>query len=868
MRIKLRPILLSAVVALGINSNAQTLTIDANERGDVISETLYGIFFEEINHAGDGGLYAELVANRSFEKNTKNGSALEYWSRYNGSTITAITSKTTDMINSAQERCAKITTTDADQGILNSGYKGINIVNGREYKLNLFAKADEAGATMTVKLLAADKTTVLGEATIGELTTEWKKFSVNVTATGDADRGTMAITVDKASTFYLDVVSLFPPTFKNRENGMRVDMAEALADLHPAFMRFPGGCYVEGLKNTNSYDKDCHYEWKKTIGAIEERPGHFNNNWGYEVTDGMGVMEYLQFCEDLGAAPLYVTNIGIGHDWLVDVDNIDEYIQDALDFIEFCNGDETTTWGARRIALGHKEPFNLKYLEIGNENNPMSNDVTNGYYLRYKKFRKAIADKYPEIVFIGNGEWNGTAWNNAYKTDIVDEHYYNTPDFFINRYGLYDDASRTSHKRYVGEYAVTIDFGMVGNLRAALGEAVFMCGMERNSEAVAMCSYAPIYQNDDIPGWWATEMIHFNNHDLFRTPSYYIQKLFPTYLGHQNLNVTETGNTSASPIRVGVGSYLAAATYSDMKVTLADGTVLTPTYNSDGWTSNDSGTTSWTIADGSISQTDDTKTNQTNVFDTAFTSTSYTYELKATKNSGAEGFIIPFSYVDSENYCWLNVGGWGNTKTAIEQCIGGTRTVISTMTAQTITSGQEYAIKIVVDGTDVKAYIDDELICEATITTATQRMIYTAANISTDNDIIYLRIINPYDKECTVTVNIDNANLTTVSGEILSGDMNDENTWSTPTKVTPRKITDISAEENTITYTVPAYSANFINIGIDNVSDGISQRKITNENTKTSHKSGVYTLTGMRLPDEGNLSSGVYIKNGKIVVVK
>lgn len=849
---------------LAAGAEAQTLSIDAACRGDMISKNLYGIFFEEINHAGDGGLYAELVANRSFEKHTKNGIATEYWETVGGARMQIVTAASgEDMLNSAQGRAVKVTATAAGQGILNNGYKGINIVNGRTYKLSLFAKADTEGAELTATLLAADKKTVLGQVQLGGLTAQWKKYTATITATGNDPRGKLLLAVSGAATVYMDVVSLFPPTYKNRDNGMRPDLAEALRALNPSFMRFPGGCYVEGLLNDNSEGSDCHYEWKKTVGPIEERPGHFNNNWGYEITDGMGAYEYLQLCEDLGAEPLYVANIGIGHDWAHSINDLGEYIQDALDFIEFANGDKTTAWGRKRADMGHPEPFGLTLLEIGNENNPMGNDVADGYYLRYKQFHDAISAKYPYIKFIGNGEWNSTGWNKKYPADIVDEHYYSNPAFFVNRYNLYDNADRNAPKRYVGEFAVTENFGKVGNIEAALGEAVFMCGMEKNSEAVTMSSYAPIFQNDDLRGWWATEMIHFNNHDLFFTPSYYMQQLFPQYLGHQNMVVAETGNAMPKPVTVGVGSWLAGATYTDMTVTLADGTVITLGCNAADWQCNDPGTSSWTYAGGSITQTDAGKVNQTNVFARPFTAEKYTYEVKATKNSGAEGFIIPFSYADADNYCWLNVGGWGNTKTAIEQCAGGVRTVVGNMEPANIETGHQYTIRIEVDGSEVKTYIDGQLINEVSIMPLSQRMVYTAASISESADMVYLRVVNPYPDERSITVNMRNADVTGVEGVVVAGAKDDENSWSEPDRVKPAAISSFDTDGNTITYTVPPYSANFINISVKNVNaDPTAIGKCAVE--RSADRTGIYTLNGIRLPDKGNLARGFFVRGGKI----
>src|SRR5574344_1025127 len=644
-RIKSLLLTIMLVNAWTVTQAQINVNVNAGVYGDTISPTLFGIFFEELNHAGDCGLYAELVANRSFESNTTDKNYLDYWNKYGNATVSAVSSSDISMLNKVQLHAAKVIAYSAGTGIQNQGYKGINIVSGRAYKLTLFAKGATAGAVLTAKLLAADNSTVLGSVKLDSLTTEWKKYSVTITATGNAARGTLAITSGQAGTFYLDVVSLFPPTFKDRENGLRPDLAQTLEDLHPGFMRFPGGCFVEGQKRTYT-DGDGHYEWKNSIGAIEERAGHFNNVWGYEVTDGLGVMEYLQFCEDINAAPLYVTNIGIGHEWVHYYKDISSYIQDALDFIEFCNGDSTTTWGKKRIELGHKNPFNLRLLEVGNENNPMGNDTTDGYYLRYKQFYNAISTKYPYIQFVGNGSWNGDGWNTNYPVDIVDEHYYSYPEFFINRYHMYDNTSRKTHKHYIGEYAVTIDFGKVGDVNAALGEAVYMCGLEKNSEAVTMASYAPIFQNDDLPGFWPTEMIHFNNNSYFVTPSYYMQQLFPKYLGKYHVSVSETDNEQAGSYHVGVGTYLSNAVFSGMKVTYADGTTMVPSYTASNWTQNDTSLKTWTYGSSSIGQSDATKTGQWSTNNTALTSSTYTYELKAKKVSGTEGFVIPFNYVD------------------------------------------------------------------------------------------------------------------------------------------------------------------------------------------------------------------------------
>lgn len=868
-------ILCLCLIALATKAQVK-LTIDADTHKDELSDLQYGIFFEEINHAGDGGLYAELIANRSFESHLVNPTYLEFWDKYNGSTISSVSSTETTMLNSVQQHAVKVVATTAGDGILNNGYKGICIVSGSQYKLRLFAKGATAGTKLTVRLLGSDKTTVLGSTTLNALTTDWTKYEATITATGSDNYGTLAITADGTSTFYLDVVSLFPPTFNNRENGMRTDLAQMLADLHPAFMRFPGGCYVEGIKNSNCAD-NCHYEWKNAIGAIEERAGHLNNNWGYEVSDGMGAMEFLQFCEDIGAKPLYVTNIGIGHGWYQDADNLNDYIQDALDFIEFCNGDASTTWGAKRIALGHKDPFNLKLLEIGNENNPMlgaNEDPVHDYYYRYQQFYKAIHTTYPDIKFIGNTSWNGGGWVDSCKADYGDEHYYSNPAWFINHYTMYDGkTANESVKSYVGEYAVTSDYGTVGDLEAALGEGVFMQGMENNSRYVKMASYAPIFWNEDMNYGWTPDMIRFNTHTAFGTPSYYIQKLFPTYMGKYNVTIDETNNIKGESGNVGVGTWLSSATYSNLKITdnISGETLYADNIKNAGdWTKNVSGTT-WTNSNGTISQTDATIYNQTYVLDKTINTDNYTYEVDAVKNSGAEGFLIPFYYFDSDNRAWFNVGGWGNTNHAIQQKIAGTETTYwgnQGITYTAIATGTTYKIKIVVTGgTHVKAYINNVLYIETDILSCSpQRYLYTSGNVTSDGNTVYLRVINPYADTQSLSVSMTGKTISSIGGEVLtSSAKTDENTMSNPKNVIPKDISGITYNGGSFSMTIPAYSAYFFKIAIDNATGIKEVENISTSTNETAHDNRTYNLSGQRIDSS---YKGIIIKNNKKYIAK
>jgi alpha-L-arabinofuranosidase len=674
-----------------LSMNAQiNINVNAGLRGDTISDMQYGIFFEEINHAGDGGLYAETIRNRSFEGEFK---PAEFWYAYKNASLTLEKADAThsNMLNQAQGYAMKVTTSTAGSGLYNEGYAGISIVSGQQYKLTLWAKGTKAGAGISAVLLSANRTSVLGTVKVGTLNTSWTKYSVTFTATGTDTKGVMAITADAPTTFYVDIVSLMPPTYKNRENGCRPDLAQMLEDLKPQIMRFPGGCYVEGIYN-NTTNKNYRYLWKNTLGNIEDRLPQYDNNWGYDVNNGLGIYEFFQLCEDIKARPLYVVNIGLGHGWTADyATELNEYIQEALDLIEFANGDSTTTYGKIRKHMGHEAPFNLRLMEIGNENWGFDH-----YVDRYRAFRKAILAKYPYMQLIINGVDNSVSDS---EVEYVDEHYYTSPEWFIGQYGRYDNNDKTGHRKvYVGEYAVTSDWGGdKGDIKAALGEAVFMQGMEKNAAYVKMASYAPIFYSDDVGGWWKPDMIHFNAAASYGTPSYYIQKLFANNIGQFNVDVSQTGDTTKRIGTIGVGTWKTAASFSDIKVTdnVTGKVILSEDFASGttGWTPN---AKTWSLKNGALTQSDSTNAPLWDVYSKAdLTTRHYTYELTATKNGGDEGFVIPFNFINEANYAWFNVGGWGNTANAVEQCVNGNRGAVNGTVSFKVTNGQAYKIKIV-----------------------------------------------------------------------------------------------------------------------------------------------------------------------------
>ena len=816
---KTRIIATTCAIICALAASAQVvIDIDAALRGAKIGERHYGIFFEEINHAGDGGLYAELIRNRSFEDNT---SSPESWETKGNATILLITPGDYPLLNEVQTKALYVYTAQAGSGVRNTGYWGINVVEGRTYKLSFWARAIDAAnspSTLTAALETADGTS-LGQTGIAvELGTEWVNITAEITATGNDTQGYFSLTADRESGFMIDMVSLFPPTYKDRPNGCRIDLAEMLEAMNPAFVRFPGGCFVEG-QYTNGLTN--RFEWKKTIGPIEERPGHRNVNWNYNVTDGLGFHEMLQLTEDLGAEPLFVVNMGMGHGWMVPYYEIEEYIDEAMDAIEYCNGDVTTEWGAKRAANGHPEPFGLQLIEIGNENYNYSsennNDQSDHYAERYIQFYNAIKAKYPEMVIIGNVEaWStdNPSWRNPHPVDAVDEHYYRNPEWFVGQYEKYDNYDRSLPKVYVGEYAVTQDYGTTGHLRAALGEAVYMLGMENNADVCIMNSYAPIFANENDYNW-KPDMIRFNSNESYGTPSYHVQRLFPNNVGKQNVKWTETGNELVPGTQFGLSTWLTSATFDNVKVTTDNGTLLLNEDFSSGnelWSYTDG---SWSVTGGVLQQTS-TSMKGAIYLCSVETGSSYTLELDATKTGGDEGFLIAFNYGDANNYCWWNIGGWGNTRHGVEVCTNGSKsTVVST--AGSLVTGRTYRLKIVVNGASAQCYMDEELIHDFTL--PIQRKVYLSSNIDEEEGILYVKMVNPNGSDEPVTINLTNATLQSGSVILMTANSSeDENTTNNQKNVYPEEETALTGiTGNTVTYTAPAHSLNILRLRVSDI---------------------------------------------------
>ncbi|MBP5376913.1 MAG: carbohydrate binding domain-containing protein [Bacteroidaceae bacterium] len=816
----MKKLLASILCGFSLTASAQVdINIDINNKGPKISPTHYGIFFEDINHAADGGLYAELIQNRSMEDSDTQP---VHWNAVHNSQSKSVIELTAeDPLNGAHQKSLRVIITAADEqnlaGVQNDGYWGINVVKGREYKLSFWAKSDKKYKGVLKALLRSQgEVRFLGEVNIPvKLNEKWQKFTTVIKATGNDPKAVFELLANTPGTFQLDVVSLFPPTFKGRENGMRPDLAHMLADMKPKFMRFPGGCFVEGQQSPENA-----FRWERTIGPIEERPGHKNVNWGYRTTDGIGFHEYLQLAEDLGARPLYVVNVGIWHGGYTPLDSLQSWIDECMNALEYANGDITTKYGAMRAKNGHPEPFNIEYLEIGNENYNFhldtNRDQSINYPERYKMFYDAIKAKYPNMVCIGNVESWGTdnpSWRNDYPVEMVDEHYYRNPQWFAERFHKYDNYDRNRYKVYVGEYAVTSQFGKVGNLNAALGEAVYMMGMENNSDVVPLNSYAPIFVNENNVAW-APDMIRFNSERCMGTPSYYVQKLFPNNIGTRVIKTTWTEkipqkpatNEVSQPVHLGLATWATNVTYKD------------PQYIVGGKATKLTELSKWQTVKGTWRGRDN-EINQRSRLDPAmlispetFTDKKYTYKVKAMKHSGNEGFLLMFGYADEDHYNWFNIGGWGNTQNNIEQGNGGGRIQLHKGTQFKVEDERWYDLQVDVDGDSITCYIDGKLECAGRLRQSMMKGVFASTTLDENTNELIIKIVNTGWGAVPGTIYLKNCKVQSATLERLSSEKGtDENTMDDPTKIIPRMDdVHIAQQGEKMLIAIPSYSINII----------------------------------------------------------
>lgn len=533
------------------------LQIKADQVTARVSPILYGLMTEEINYSYEGGLYGELIRNRTFKANPTNA---VYWSSLNG----AIALDTNQPLNPVLNLSLKLDTSKATgktpAGIVNRGYWGIPVKPNTTYHASFYAKAKNFNGALTVSLVHVVNTNhvsvksppgfqfflgaltqPIATATIPKISGAWQKYEVTLT-TGDVNPSRdnqLVISTTKSGTFWhrhgtiwFQQISLFPPTWNNRPNGNRIDLMQLLADLHPAFLRFPGGNYLEGSTIAERFN------WKETIGDISHRPGH-RSPWGYWSTDGFGLLEFLEWCEDLHMQPVLAVYAGysLRQQHVDPGPKLEPYVQDALDEIEYVTGEATTKWGAQRVKDGHPAPFPLTYIEVGNED---WFDRSGSYNERFAQFYDAIKAKYPKLQVIA------TTPVKSRLPDLVDEHYYRSQEAMEAQAQQYDKRPRTGPKIFVGEWATRVG-SPTPNMAGALGDAAWLTGLERNSDLVIMASYAPLFVNlSELTGadhsmQWRTDLIGYDALTSYGSPSYYVQKLFSTHHGDEVLATDSRG---------------------------------------------------------------------------------------------------------------------------------------------------------------------------------------------------------------------------------------------------------------------------------------------------------------------------------------
>lgn len=535
-------------LALGVQAQQHVMTVDASKPTAQIQPEMYGIFFEDINFGADGGLYAELVKNRSFEF----PQPFVGWVPFGNVTV--------QDENPCFERNPHYVRVVNDgrllrAGLDNEGYRGIGVKQGEEYRFSVYARTPESKPMkLSVELVNSDAQNLLKKG-IEVSSREWQKLTVVLKSPFTDAHARLRVVLESKGTVDMDHISLFPvKTWKGRENGLRADLAQALYDLNPGVFRFPGGCIIEG----NSLE--TRYQWKNSVGPVENRPLN-ENRWNYTFkhkafpdyfqTLGLGFFEYFQLSEDLGAEPLPVISCGLSCQYesneVVPMDELEPYIQDALDLIEFANGSVTSTWGKVRAEMGHPEPFNLKMIAVGNE------QWDQIYVERLEAFTKAIRAKYPTIKVVGSsgpsasGDKFDYLWPEMKRlgVDLVDEHYYMKPDWFFGNASRYDNYDRKGPKVFAGEYA-SHDHSTKkdNNFLAALSEAAFMTGLERNADVVHLATYAPLFAHVDA--WqWNPDLIWFDNLRMMRTPNYYVQQMYGMNSGTDVLSLKMDGKAVA-----------------------------------------------------------------------------------------------------------------------------------------------------------------------------------------------------------------------------------------------------------------------------------------------------------------------------------
>lgn len=849
----------SAAPAAQASTPVAAVRINLQGEKAPISPSLHGIFMEEISHAFDGGIYAELIQNRSFEEGVVppgvklvkkedgtlkmeleslppgvpkerwdmpwpwNGNcgwdpdrALIGWSLQNEGGATGEMKLTEENpMNAASTRSLAMTIAppSSPQGraaLVNSGYWGINVESGVTYSLKFYLRPSSYEGALAASLESGNGT-VLAAHDFGPVKPAgtWRMFTANLKATGTDPRARFVLSFRGKGSLQVDWVSLFPPTYKSRPNGLRRDLAQYLQDLKPAFVRYPGGCYVEGLSWESAPD------WRRMVCRPEDRPGMWGY-WKYRSTDGFGYHEFLQFCEDIGADAMYVSFAGmtVHPDNNVPLEELGPVIQRTLDAIEYAIGPKNSTWGAKRTAMGHPKPFPLKYVEIGNEHPP----AIYGDY--YKKFRDAIKAKYPQMVVIMSMYWSGLnpgaiARAGDDNIDMVDEHAYRDASWIRTNFDYFDKYQRKPWTIYVGEYA---SHHAGGDWYGGMGDSVYLMMMERNGDLVKMGSYAPLFCNVNLRDW-GVNLIEFDSSRSYAHASYYVQKVFGE--NRPDVNLATLADISPKPDenqplmagKFGLGSWNTQTEFKELRIYDENNQLV---YSDDfksleNWETPGQG--KWQAENGVLRQTDEGQSPSMLLLKARLLEKGRV-AVKARRIAGAEGFLLFFNASGPDRFLFCNYGAAGNTFSAIQDrgapegcAFRGGRS-----TRGSVENERWYDLSLEVGNNQARMFLDGKEVSSGSVVHLPS--FFANAGYDRKKKTVILKATNYYNHPLQAQVQLDGARKIGSRGQhiaIFSENQYDENTLDEPHRIVPKEL-PLSGCGPQFTVTLPPYSVNVLRI--------------------------------------------------------
>jgi alpha-L-arabinofuranosidase len=799
---------------------AATIRVDAANPSHPIPPQFFGLMTEEINHSYDGGLYAELIQNRTFqdpsprererERRADDRELPVHWAVVGNGTAHT---DDTNPVNPALPISLRLELTgDGEAGVANDGYWGIPVKPDTTYTATFYAKGGGgfAGA-VTASIRTDEGNSIVAKADTAPISGEWKKYTLKLKTAGDVQptaKARFVLSATGKGTVTFSYVSLFPPTYKDAPNGLRPDLMQLLAELGPKFIRLPGGNYLEGNRFSDRFN------WKQMIGPADQRAGHMGC-WGYRSSDGFGMPEFLLWCRQLNAEPVLAVFAG----YTLNRDHVRAgspemaiYTQEALDEIDYVMGPAESEWGKRRASDGFSEPFALRYVEIGNED---WFDRSGSYDGRFTQIAKAIRERYPQLKIIASAPVK------SFKPDLYDDHFYRSPRALREMFNLYDkpaDAARQLHfsgggwdgrrpdtKTFVGEWAAQ-EAKPITNHNSALADAAFIMGMERNSDAIDMQCYAPLFANVNLAdpakgyprGWqWEYNLIGYDATRSFGSPSYHAQVMLSQNKGDVvlpvKLDVTPeaTANVDKPALHggVGVGSWHTQVEYTDFSVTAADGKKLLAAGGANDIKAWETTGGEWRVQGNTIRPADGNSETWAITGDRKWNG-NYTIRVRARKTGGDEGFIVLFNALDGGNYQWWNIGGWGNTSARAEAAQDGHREPYGRGNPIRVESDRWYDLRLEVKGARIRGYIDDKLVTDAEYEQGTTSpAVYATATRVEANATVLVKLVNTGTKPLQATIDLQGVGRIEPEGSalVLAGDPRAVNTLDEPRKVAPQE---------------------------------------------------------------------------------